>query len=88
MPSAAAAENLLAAFADLQRDVRTSSRIYAGDAVKLDIARTSVLRYLTVLNQVCMFVQYLALTYLSSLSTSCSTCQHFLPNKILMYAAT
>jgi hypothetical protein len=87
MPSAAAAKNLLAAFADLQRDVRTSSRIHAGNAVKLDVARTSVLRYLAVLNQVRIFLQYPALTYFLHPCTSCSTHRHFLPNKILMYAA-
>jgi hypothetical protein len=68
MPSAAAAENLLAAFADLQRSVRTSVRIHAGNAVKLDVECTNVLRYLTVLNQVRSLLQ-LTLTYLLPAST-------------------
>jgi hypothetical protein len=71
MPSAAAAENLLAAFTDLQPRICTSVRIHAGNAVKLDIERTSVLRYLTFLNQARTFRSHFSshtpLTYSSFL---------------------
>jgi hypothetical protein len=50
--TAAAAQNLLSTFTDLQRSVQTTVQVHAGNEVKLDIKRGHVLRFLAVLNQV------------------------------------
>jgi sRNA-binding regulator protein Hfq len=55
------ADNLLANFADLQRNARTTVRIHAGNEVKINIEREQVSRFLALLNQVSRWVYLLAI---------------------------